>query len=129
MYDKSWEISWSSALSDSLIDFRKGDEKFRAEGTESLFFANERYQIGNHEMRMKIQIDLNFIPISNVRYLKVYIEMLDCKVDSFLPGRQSFEDIDVEPGELIQFDFNNFIQTPDCELEVDYTLTVIEKTY
>ena len=55
--------------------------------------------------------------------------MLDCKVNSFLPGRQNFEDIDVEPGEFIQFNFNNYVQTPNCDLDVDYTLTVVEKPY
>ena len=94
--------------------------------------ASNRDQIGNHLVIVEIESNLPRLmdkptSYSPKRYIRIEIEILDCKVNSFEPGIQEFVSMQVEIGEEIVFPFKNYIMTPDCQFDVNYTLTLLEK--
>ena len=59
----------------------------------------------------------------------IELEILDCKVLSFKPGLQMFESSMLDLDERLIFPFTNYTQTPNCNFNVDYTVTLIEKPF
>ena len=50
-----------------------------------------------------------------------------CVVQSLEVGEQEFESSDLNLGEQLVYDVQNYTQFPACGYNIDYTLTLIER--
>ena len=53
---------------------------------------------------------------------------LVCVVESLEVGQQEFESAELDLGEELSFKFAKYTQFPNCNYDIDYTLTLIERS-
>lgn len=67
--------------------------------------------------------------IRDAQFVTFYVEILDCRVEKFTsPNQTYFQDVVMKLGESVEFTFNNFIISPECEFNITYTVTLMENT-
>ena len=76
---------------------------------------------------MKVFSDL--VSDSTSQLYKFQIEILDCKVEKFDPGKQAFANVIMNSGDTKIFKFSDFKQEPACYFDMRYSLTLLEKPF
>ena len=52
---------------------------------------------------------------------------LVCIVTSLEVGEQELESAEIELGQELILNYSNYTQSPECDYDIDYTLTLIER--
>ena len=122
------ENSWTWNETGSVFYRPIGASYWSDAGTRHFIQANERYMIGDHYSIIEIRSDIDTIVVPDSKFVKIELEILDCKVSLFEPS-QLFENMLLNLNETVTLPFGNYTQTPNCRFEVNYTTTVIEKSF
>ena len=69
------------------------------------------------------------MPRSAVTVATFEIEIVDCVVDEIYQPTPQFEDVTVDFGEVVSYSFESITQTPDCEFDTTFTVTLIETSF
>jgi len=117
----SWNQTWigNDIVSTPLGSAATGD------GGVIIFnlMAEKRFQIGDHNVTVKIKSDQ--MPIATTRYVEFRVKILDCYLQRVEVGHQDFQSLVLELDKEASFPFKNYTQTPSCGFQIDYTVTLI----
>lgn len=78
---------------------------------------------------MEVTTDKSIVPLATSQWITFDIEIKDCYLRQFVVPQYGFADLIVEMRETIYIPVANFTQTPECEFDVSYSVTLLETKY